>query len=52
MSYTKTPSQCFYVTRCKNIFFRYNNQTFMLFFNRNREKQNKKYTFHNKKRAF
>lgn len=52
MSNTKTPSRCSYVRQCKNIFFRYNNQTFMLFFNRNREKQNKKYTLHNKKRAF
>lgn len=32
MSNTKTPSRCTYVRQCKNIIFRYNNQTIMPFF--------------------
>lgn len=45
MSYTKTPLRCFYVTRYKNIFFRHNDQTFMPFFNRNRENRTKNMPF-------
>ena len=52
MSNTKMPSRCSHVTRCKNTFFQYNDQTFMPFFNRNRENRTKNMPFITKSKHF
>ena len=52
MSNTKMPSRCSSVRQCKNIFFQYNDQTFMPFFNRNRENRTKNMPFITKSEHF
>lgn len=50
MSYTKTPSRCCCVRRCKNIFFRNTNQISATFLKKTKKKRTKKALFITKRR--